>query len=70
MQRLVAAVAALAAARKFANVTRIVRGAARELTRADGVTFVLREGTACFSADEDAIVPLWKGEIATLAGIH
>jgi len=62
MQRLVAAVAALAAARKLEDVTRIVRGAARELTRADGVTFVLREGTDCFYADEEAIAPLWKGK--------
>lgn len=62
MQSLVAAVAALAAARHLDDVTRIVRQAARALTQADGVTFVLREGTDCFYADEDAIAPLWKGK--------
>jgi len=39
----------------------VVKTAARELTGADGVTFVLREGTQCHYADEDAIAPLWKG---------
>ena len=62
MQSLVAAVAALAAARHLDDVTRIVRESARRLTQADGVTFVLREGTDCFYADEDAIAPLWKGK--------
>jgi signal transduction histidine kinase/CheY-like chemotaxis protein len=62
MQSLVAAVAALAAARNLEDVTRIVRRAARELTQADGVAFILREGTDCFYADEDAIAPLWKGK--------
>ena len=62
MQSLVAAVAALAAARHLDDVTRIVRESARALTLADGVTFVLREGTECFYADEDAIAPLWKGK--------
>lgn len=40
----------------------IVRSAARELTGADGATFVLRDGDKCFYADEDAIAPLWKGQ--------
>jgi signal transduction histidine kinase/CheY-like chemotaxis protein len=62
MQSLVAAVAALAAARHLDDVTRIVRQTARALTHADGVTFVLREGTDCFYADEEAIAPLWKGK--------
>jgi signal transduction histidine kinase len=38
-----------------------VRAAARALSGADGVTFVLREGDVVFYADEDAIGPLWKG---------
>jgi two-component system CheB/CheR fusion protein len=42
-------------------VTRIVRRSARELTQADGVSFVLKEDGNCFYADEDAIGPLWKG---------
>jgi signal transduction histidine kinase len=55
------AVAALASARDEAAVCTIVRKAARVLTGADGVSFVLREGNHCFYADEDAIGPLWKG---------
>jgi diguanylate cyclase (GGDEF)-like protein len=39
-----------------------VRSAARELTGADGASFVLRQGDFCFYADEDAIEPLWKGQ--------
>jgi signal transduction histidine kinase len=38
-----------------------VKRAARDLTGADGVTFVLREGDTVFYADEEAIGPLWKG---------
>ena len=56
------AVTALASARDEAAVCLIVRGAARELTQADGVTFVLRQGQYCYYADEDAIGPLWKGK--------
>lgn len=51
----------LAGAREVEDVTAIVRRAARALTRADGVTFVLREGDRVHYADEDAIAPLWKG---------
>jgi signal transduction histidine kinase len=40
----------------------IVRSAARELTGADGATFVLRAGDRCYYADEEAIGPLWKGQ--------
>jgi GAF domain-containing protein len=39
----------------------IVTSAARTLLRADGITFVLREGENCYYAEEDAISPLWKG---------
>lgn len=39
----------------------IVRVAARDLTGADGATFVLREDGQCFYAEENAISPLWKG---------
>jgi signal transduction histidine kinase len=38
-----------------------VRTGARQLTGADGATFVLRDGELCHYADEDAISPLWKG---------
>jgi signal transduction histidine kinase len=58
---LLAAVSDLSSARELSSVTQIVRVAARALTEADGVTFVLKEHDQCFYADEDAISPLWKG---------
>ncbi|MCK6474102.1 MAG: ATP-binding protein [Planctomycetes bacterium] len=39
----------------------VIRRAARDLTSADGVTFVLRDGDQCYYAEENAIAPLWKG---------
>ncbi|HVY79541.1 MAG TPA: GAF domain-containing protein, partial [Steroidobacteraceae bacterium] len=62
MQHLVTVVQKLSLARNLETVMAIVRRAARELTGADGATFVLREGDRCFYADEDAISPLWKGQ--------
>jgi diguanylate cyclase (GGDEF)-like protein len=61
MERLLPAVQELSLARDIEGVQRVVRSAARELTGADGATFVLRDGPNCFYADEDAISPLWKG---------
>ena len=61
MERLVLAVQQLSMARDIQAVMKIVRSAARELTGADGATFILREDNQCFYADEDAISPLWKG---------
>jgi two-component system CheB/CheR fusion protein len=58
---LLTAVSDLSTARELSNVTQVVRVAARALTGADGVTFVLKERGQCFYADEDAISPLWKG---------
>jgi two-component system CheB/CheR fusion protein len=58
---LVAALRLLASAHDLPTVMAIVRRAARRLTRADGVTFVLLEGPMVHYADEDAIAPLWKG---------
>jgi signal transduction histidine kinase len=40
----------------------IVRRSARALVKADGATFVLRDGDKCFYAEEHAIEPLWKGQ--------
>lgn len=40
----------------------LVGVAARELTHADGATFVLKEGEQCFYAHENAVAPLWKGQ--------
>src|SRR5687767_5557573 len=62
MERLVGIVQDLSMARSVADVQAVVRTAARALTRADGATFVLRDGEYCYYADEDAIAPLWKGK--------
>jgi len=62
MSRLVGVVQELSLARDLSSIMKIVRRAARELTGADGATFVLRDGDHCFYADEDAIAPLWKGQ--------
>ena len=62
MERLVAAVQELSLARDLAGIQAVVRRAARELTGADGATFVLRDGDMCYYADEEAIAPLWKGQ--------
>lgn len=62
MEQLVTVVQELSSARDLERVQAIVRKAARDLTGADGATFVLRDGDLCFYADEDAIEPLWKGQ--------
>lgn len=62
MEQLVEVVQRLSMARDLPSVMEIVRHAARDLTGADGATFVLRDGDRCFYADEDAIEPLWKGQ--------
>jgi signal transduction histidine kinase len=61
MNKLVLAVQELSLARNLEAIMLIVRRVARELTGADGATFVLRDGDYCFYAEEDAISPLWKG---------
>lgn len=61
MERLVNTVQELSLARDIESVMQIVRTVARELTGADGATFVLRDGDQCYYAEEDAISPLWKG---------
>lgn len=61
MEQLVEVVQRLSMAHELAAVMEIVRNAARELTGADGATFVLRDGDQCFYAEENAISPLWKG---------
>ena len=61
MERLVTVVQDLSQAHDHAAIAAIVRDAARELTRADGATFVLRDGEQCHYVDENAISPLWKG---------
>lgn len=51
----------LAHLRELEDIIARVRRAARQLSGADGVTFVLREGDLVHYADEEAIAPLWKG---------
>ena len=62
MQQLATVIQELSLARNVTTVMAIVRHAARELTGADGASFVLREGDLCYYADEEAIEPLWKGQ--------
>ena len=62
MERLVAAVQELSLARDLPTIQAVVRHAARELTDADGATFILRDGDMCHYVDEEAIAPLWKGQ--------
>jgi signal transduction histidine kinase len=61
MERLIGVVQQLSLARDLPSLMGIVRDAARDLTGADGATFILRDGTDCFYAEENAIGPLWKG---------
>jgi signal transduction histidine kinase len=62
MSRLVHAVQELSLARDLNDIMAVVRHAARELTGADGATFVVRDGDLCHYADEESISPLWKGQ--------
>lgn len=62
MRQLITVVQNLSLARDLETIMAIVRVAARELTHADGASFVLRDKDQCFYADEDAIAPLWKGQ--------
>ena len=59
--RLVTAVQDLSLARNLETIVAIVRRAAREMSKADGATFILRDADHCWYVDEDAIGPLWKG---------
>ncbi len=61
MERLVDVLQELSQARDIDAIAQVVRTAARELTGADGATFVLRDGDQCYYVDENAISPLWKG---------
>ncbi|MFO1013725.1 MAG: HWE histidine kinase domain-containing protein [Caulobacteraceae bacterium] len=58
---LVETIEALSQARSVDQIAAIVRSAARRITGADGVAFVLRDDDKCWYLDEDAIEPLWKG---------
>ena len=58
---LVSVVERLSAAEDLQAIIGIVRDAARRVSGADGVTFVLRDGDQCHYVEENAIGPLWKG---------
>lgn len=60
-QRLLSAIHDLSLARDIQGVMNVIRICARELSGADGVTFVLRDGDHCHYAEENAVGPLWKG---------
>lgn len=62
MEHLVEVVQDISHARDLNSIADVVRHAARELTGADGATFILRDEDKCYYADEDAISPLWKGQ--------
>ena len=62
IELLIEVVQRLSLAQNLKEIMATVRSAARQLTGADGATFVLRDGDQCFYADEDAIGPLWKGQ--------
>jgi two-component sensor histidine kinase len=59
---LVETIEALSATRTIEEVAAVVRSAARRISGADGVCFVLRDGDLCWYLDEDAIGPMWKGQ--------
>lgn len=58
---LVRAVEQLAGSHELSGIIDIVRSNARNISGADGVCFVLRDGECCHYVDEDAVAPLWKG---------
>jgi signal transduction histidine kinase len=58
---LIRVVQRLSFCRDMESVMAVLRESARELTGADGVTIVLRDGDLCHYVEENAIEPLWKG---------
>jgi signal transduction histidine kinase len=60
-RKIVETVRALGRASTLDEIMKVVRESARELSGADGVTFVQRHGDHVYYADEDAVAPLWKG---------
>jgi two-component sensor histidine kinase len=59
---LIETIEALSATRTISEVAEVVRKAARKVSGADGIAFVLRDNNQCWYFDEDAIGPLWKGK--------
>lgn len=61
-ENLVGVIQKLSLARDLVTVVNIVKSAARDLSGADGASFILRDGNLSSYVDEDAISPLWKGK--------
>src|SRR5688572_11775000 len=59
--RLIAAIRELSFAHDLDAVIAVVRRVARDLTGADGIAFILRDGNQCHYVEENAKAPLWKG---------
>lgn len=59
---LVGIVQKLSQCKTLDEIIAIVRSAARQLARADGATFVLKEENLCHYVDEDALTPLFAGK--------
>ena len=59
--RLIAAIRELSFAHDLDTVLDVLKRVARDLTGADGVSCILRDGLQCHYAVESAIAPLWKG---------
>ncbi len=62
LRRLAEVVEQIAGVRELPALLAIVCGAVRELSGADGVALVLRDGAQAHYVEEDAIAPLWKGQ--------
>ena len=62
MESLLEVIQDLSHAKSLDEIIEVTRVAARELTGADGATFVLRDQDKCYYVDENAIGPLWKGK--------
>ena len=68
LRRLVDVLGALEAAENIGEIQQIVCAAARQITDADGATYVLRDGKECHYAEEDSDQPLWKGSYFPMDG--
>ena len=61
LDRLISAIRELSFAHDLDGIVSIVRRVGRDLTGADGVAFVMRDGSQVHYVDENSISPLWKG---------
>ena len=53
----------LATSRTQEEIMAVALATARQLAGADGTAFILREGDNCHYAGEEAIAPLWRGQV-------